>query len=621
MNKPTIFVLIVLALSFINVNAEKVTIINVNDTHSALTSGGERTKDLKGTLGGISRFANFVKKTRDIDTATIVLHAGDFSIGDIMYCNYLGIAELGLLNTIGVDAITLGNHEFDLTPAMLTFVLENGLTDSDIKILCANGNFDGTPDLKKYIHSNSIFTANGVKVGVFGVTTPNTAILSQPDPVTFEDEALLVQTIHKNVDYLQGEGCKIIIMLSHLGYWTDLALTESIYGIDAIIGGHDHYLINESYPLVDEKDCLIVQAGAYYSHAGKIEFDLTDGVVSEVNYILNELNSEDETDPTTDMILDAMIEEVESKYGPVFTQEIAVATETFSEVCEDLLTPGFKDTEVANLACDAFKAFGGTDIGITASGFTANPIYKGPLVGNDLYRAIGYGFNAENTLGYKLVKFDIKGSDIWAGISFGLQYIAFFDDYIIQCSENMRYKYAATMLEGMAFPIGILDWVLINGQPLDTNKIYSVTANEGIAMFLYQLNIEPKNLTYFENDVTEYMAIYDYVSKKKTISPRERGRINDVETENNPVYSLNTKAFPNPANSTTSLEFNVENEDFFQTYIYDMQGKPIIKTNGEFFNNGLNSINVNVSQFSAGSYTYIITNGTQRFIGKFAIQR
>ena len=112
--KSTIIFLIVL-FSFTNISAQAdtLTILHVNDTHSCLAPLAPRTTALEGTIGGIARAATVIGMNKMQEKNVLTLHAGDFSIGDLFYNLYFGVPELQLMKSMGFDAMTVGNHEFD----------------------------------------------------------------------------------------------------------------------------------------------------------------------------------------------------------------------------------------------------------------------------------------------------------------------------------------------------------------------------------------------------------------------------------------------------------------------------------------------------------------------------
>lgn len=626
------FVLLTVFFAYSNLSAVKVTVLHTNDSHTNLLPGGPRDQQLQAHIGGIARFATVIGISKMLNEDPLVLHSGDISIGDIMYCKYVGIAELQLMSSIGVDAITLGNHEFDLTPDILEMVIQQGKLNPNMKILSANGDFSAKPNLDAQIIPDTIFIRDGVKIGVFGMTTPETMLISQPSPVTFSMDANEIQAIVVGeVTKLKAAGCEVVIMLSHMGYANDIALAK-IPAINAIVGGHDHYLLEkpEIVKNLAGENCYVVQVGAYYENAGKFEIDVTDGKVTDIKWSLIPLDENiPEAEPIVE-ILNGMKEEVENTYGsiaPVYSTKIADVSETLEQSPIDLLKDGYNDTPVANLVTDAFRAWGGTEIGMTACGMTSHNLYKGPIVGADIYRMIGYGFNTKNSLGYRMVKFEMTGKDIMTGIQFGLLNIATTDDFLIQCS-NLTYGYKYIQQEGHPFNNrGMLQWVNVGGQPIDPNKWYSISSQEGILMFLEKMKagdfgdnwkVDFRNLIP-EEQLTEYMVLVGYFSQLKVISKPQGMRILEVEETDWVSIPEYIKVYPNPCMTEASFDFNICKSGHYSIMIYNQNGNMIQNLGIEMLTDGINSKTISTEKLNSGIYTYVVSNGTENIIGRFVV--
>lgn len=607
--------------------AEKVTILHVNDTHSNLTSGGPRKVDLTADIGGIAKLATVVGMTKMEDTAAVLLHAGDVSIGDILYCKNFAVPELQFLSAMGFNAVTLGNHEFDLGPDVLTQILTAGAVNPSMKLLCANGNFDAVPALKSLISSSTTVMANGVKVGIFGVTTPEVMYLSNPSPVYFNDTLEVVANlIAEEVTALKMSGCQVVVMLSHLGHYAD-TLCARIPGINLIVGGHDHFYLPEpeEYTNLLGGLCYVVQQGAFLEYAGKIEFDVHGDTVDFKKYTSIHLDESIPEEPTAAAAVAALVADAEQTYGPVFSQKIATISETFEEFQTNLADSGKHDTPVGNLVSDAFRAWGGTDIGLTASGFTSHPLYKGSVNGNDIYRMMGYGFNTDNGLGFRMIRVGIKGNDLAMGIQWGLLNILFNDDYLIQCS-GMTYDYA--LMYDPYHPdesYGGLISIKVNDEPMDTGKVYTITTHEGFVSFLELLGI-PYNVLSVPKDTTEFMVVQDYIFNQQLLSPYQPGRVQNVTTVGvkeetlKPVIA-NYSASPNPCKDETNISFNINNEGLYTFEIYNQQLKLISSSSPEMFISGSNTKNVQTNNLPNGFYIFVLKNANSRIVGSFIVAK
>jgi 5'-nucleotidase/UDP-sugar diphosphatase len=289
----SILLLLLVLSNKCSAQTDTITILHMNDSHSGLAPSGPRGKDLNGTRGGIARAATVIGYTKLTEPNVLTLHAGDFSVGDILYNAYFGVPELRLLSALGLDAMAVGNHEFDLTPATLKQVLDTSFSlGGGFPLLSANCILDDTlvRSLKKYIQPYSIKTYGMTKVGIFGLTTPETNLLSQPAPAFLDTNIIQISTAM--VDTLKAKGCTVIILLSHLGYNLDSLVATYVPGITIIIGGHDHYVFQTPRVIVNlaGDQVPIVQAGAHYSHIGKKHLALN---VQKVKLVFFSLNSMD----------------------------------------------------------------------------------------------------------------------------------------------------------------------------------------------------------------------------------------------------------------------------------------------------------------------------------------
>ena len=218
------------------------TLMNVNDTHSQIEPLAGQSVKINDTttyvdMAGMARLAAKVAEVRASHANTLLLHAGDAVQGTLYFTKYEGQAEFAFLNEIGVDAMTVGNHEFDKGPATLA----NFLGYAQFPIISANIDASADADLAGRIAPHTIATVGGQSIGIIGLTTPSTAAISSPGAdITFEDA---VSATNREVAELEGQGINKIIVLSHLGYDGDKALAQAVSGVDIIVGGHSHTLL------------------------------------------------------------------------------------------------------------------------------------------------------------------------------------------------------------------------------------------------------------------------------------------------------------------------------------------------------------------------------------------
>jgi len=500
------------------------TILHFNDSHSTLSPLGPRTTNLDGTQGGMARVASIIGLTQMTEPNVLLLHAGDVSIGDLFFTKYFAAAEFQLMNSLGFEAMAVGNHEFDLTPDALLGALQASFPpEGGFPLVSSNLIFDGTtPQLEAYIEPYTIIQKGPVKVGIFSLLTPETNLFSQPAPIIVSEE--IVEKAAEMVTILTAADCDIIILLSHLGIMYDELVASYVPGIDVIISGHDHYKFETPLTITDPLGgtTLLVQARSNYMYAGKMKLEIIGDDVQLLEYHLIHLDENIPEESTIKSVVDNLILEIESTYGPVYSQQMGYANAFFEEEANDLLNLGAHDTPVGNLVTDAFKSEFATDIAIQAGGSTALPLWKGPLVAADVFRVNGYGFNTTNGLGFQMVTFDIEGQNLLYGLEFGLSEIEKNDEFLLQVA-GMQYFYNGTMPATER-----LTGVLINGLPIDPTAIYSVSTNEFILQMLDFLGIPFSNVQLYQG-VTEFQVLKDYIiTQGGFIHPKKLGRILNV---------------------------------------------------------------------------------------------
>lgn len=553
MNRFVSSLLIVLSVMFYSITGTAqttLTILHINDTHSTLSSVGPRTNTLEGTRGGIARAASLIGYTKLTEPNVLALHAGDFSIGDLFYNTTFGVAELQILQSVGIDAMTLGNHEFDLTPVALTQALQTAFPTPAVGLPILSANAILTDPslavLNSYVSEYTTKQFGTVKVGIFGLTTPETNVISQPSPAVISEDIMTIAGTM--VATLQAQGCQVIILLSHLGYGLDQLVAANIPGINIIVGGHDHYLFDEPQIVPNLGGLtLIVQAKSNYLYMGKMHLNIDAlGVVSLLDYAMIPLDQTIPEEPTVLGILNGLIADIETVYGPVYSQQVGFAARFFEEEGLDLMKQGVHDTPVGNLVADAFRWKTGTQIAIEAGGSTAMALYQGPIVPADLFRVTGYGFNTVNGLGFQLVTLDITGAGLLAGLAFGLSNIEATDEYIINVS-GMEYIYDSKLP-----PEERLIFAKVGNNVIDPTATYSVTANEFVPLILNMLGIPFTNLQVLTGQ-TEFQTLTEYViTQGGLIYPKTQGRITNVDSRMYAATVTGVGIYNSPAGSFIS---------------------------------------------------------------------
>jgi len=517
------------------------TILHTNDSHSALLPMSHQPyptpftwlwpdhrmgwlDEFRGPRGfdrgyaGIARMSTLIKNLKRGKTNVLALHAGDVFVGSFEFNTYLGYPELKIMEGL-YDAMSLGNHEFDLTMDTLAGVISGMIAGGPpvtLPLLNANFNLDGHP-LSAMIQKSIIKEIDGVKVGIFG--------LLNEDPFNYGAEMIprlsgdINHVANMQVSSLESAGCQVIICLSHLGTSGDLELADDVAGIDVIIGGHSH---EEFRKAVVRGGKIIVQAGSHNRDLGELAVKLQpDGTVKLLKWKLHQVDTNVRPDPLLEPRLDALREGVVARFGPVYTKTVATAFRNISH--EWPSTGQYRDAPLGNLVTDAMryavKAVPGlppVDCAFDALGYTEFGIPAGRVVGNDILRAVPYGYDPATGLGFKLVIVPMPGQLVLGGLDFAVA-----NSLYAQVS-GLTYAYHSGI--GHVVP----ETVMINGEQVAANqgKIYFVLMTEGIFGFLNTL--AQGQLEAYPTGISEYTAVHDYMKSLGFVFYKSEGRVLDL---------------------------------------------------------------------------------------------
>lgn len=241
-------------------------------------------------LDNFPYISTVVNELREQNENNLLLHGGDVFSGDLYWNKYKGQADVVMMNYLGFDAVTFGNHEFDEGGSDVGHqALRNYILGAEFPVLGANLDFKGDQKLKNLykggiadnagggeIYDGTIVEIDGQKVGMFGLTTEDTVNISSPADVKVLS---YITRAKETVAALQAKGVDKIIALTHVGVdeaspaGSDQTLAKAVPEIDIIVGGHTHTALKEPITITDENNgkTLIVQAGQYGDYLGKLD--------------------------------------------------------------------------------------------------------------------------------------------------------------------------------------------------------------------------------------------------------------------------------------------------------------------------------------------------------------
>lgn len=253
-------------------------VLHTSDMHSRIEPVSRQSADRNAGLGGVVRRVSFVKQYRAEHPDVLLFDCGDFSQGTPYYNMFRGELEVKMMNLMGYDAMTIGNHEFD-------FGLENMarlFRMAHFPVVCANYEVTGTP-LEGLVKPYVVLERQGVRVGVFGLS-PRVEGLVQADKclgIVYRDPIPVAREMARLLR--KEEKCDVVICLSHLGLYGsglgdagDEVLAAQTEGIDLILGGHSHTFLERPafYENASRQEVPVMHVGKNGAYVGKIKLEL-----------------------------------------------------------------------------------------------------------------------------------------------------------------------------------------------------------------------------------------------------------------------------------------------------------------------------------------------------------
>ncbi len=469
------------------------TIVHVNDVH------GRISPDEREGAMGFAVFKAKLDELREEKDNFLLLDAGDVFHGTIDINISEGEAMVGLMNLLGFDAMTPGNHDFNYGYERLLELRDL----AEFPILGANivKEADGTSVFDPYV----IKEFDGFKVGIFGLGTEETKFKSHPkntEGIKFENPVAVAENMVKE---LKEQEVDVIIALVHLGIegtmeTTSKEVAEKVQGIDLIIDGHSHEELNE---LIG--DTLLVQTGNYLANFGLVELEIQEGKV--VNKEAKLIGAEDLVDITPDAEVEAEIERIKERNQEITS--VVVGT-TRVDLDGERANVRTGETNLGNLITDVMRKSTGADIAITNGGGIRASIGAGEVTIQDILTS----FPFTNTLAV----IEVTGEEILAAMEHGV------DLYPEQAGHfphvsGMSYKFDPNK------PVGerIVE-VLVGGEALVLDKKYTLVTNDfmasggdGYTMFANKPFVAEGGLL---SDV-----LIEHFKEVKEVEPKLEGRV------------------------------------------------------------------------------------------------
>lgn len=479
----------------------KLTIIHVNDHHGRMTAEpyiSQMSKDLKAEGENV-----------------LILDAGDSLHGQTVTNLSKGQAMVEVMNGVGYDAMVLGNHD-------LNYGVERALELSkmmDFSMLAANiVNEDGDNLFESY----KVFDMDNLKVGVFGIATPETVQKADPRIVadlTFEDP---LKTAESMVDALEGENCDIIIALVHMGLdessedKNKSEVIASVSGIDVVIDGHSHTILENGK---DVNGTLIAQTGEFGKNIGVVEITISgDEMIKTAKLV--KVQEEESSELTADKDITSKIKEEEEKISSITSVVVGNTPVILDGARESVRV---SDTNLSDVITDSMRYGTNADIAFLTGGNIRDSIEAGEITMEQVLVTLPFA-NLVATV-------ELSGADVLEMLEYGVS------KYPEVAAENIQISGVKFVFDSNAEPMNRVKKVTMeDGEELDVNKTYVVASNE----FLieggdgYEMMKNGVNMVYYKGDA-EMLA--EYLETNPAISAESAGRridmteLEDVEIE------------------------------------------------------------------------------------------
>lgn len=345
----------------------RITLLQINDAYVLEPVDG-------GRRGGMARLATLVKRARAANANTIFAHAGDAISPSPMSTVLRGEQMIAVLNAVGLDLATFGNHEFDFGPDLL----RRRMRESRFTWLSANVVERASGAAFGLSAREHVVVLGGLRVGLFGLTTPETATTSAPGPaVTFLDP---IASGRAAAAALRRSGAQLVVGVTHQHMHADRALAGAA-DVDVVLGAHEHE------PLVaEEGKALITKAGSDARYLVQIDVWLRpDGALVERSWTFHEVSGRVPEDPQVAALV--------RRYADRLNRELDTVVGRTAVPLEARRAPlRSGETNLGNFVADAMRARLGADAALINGGGirTDRIIPAGPLTKRDIHGLVPF---------------------------------------------------------------------------------------------------------------------------------------------------------------------------------------------------------------------------------------
>lgn len=426
--------LLTVSLYSVSANDDKsVDFLFVHDTHSHLESFQTLVDGETKTVGGFAKLKTLIDEKKAENPETILVDAGDFSMGTLVQTVFeTEAAELRMLGALGVEATTLGNHEFDYRTQGLVNMLDSAMESGDDLPTLLLSNIDwaameeaGLTEQQQLLKDSfdsygmkeyMIIEKDGVKIALLGIFGEDSLDCAPMCPLVFEDASTAVKRVISSIT----EEVDMYVCLSHSGTWEetekseDEILAKNVPELDLIISGHTHTTLEEP---IRHGDTYIVSCGEYGKNLGSLSMhEAEDGIWEMDSYELIPVTEDIAEDQAAKEKVDGFIESINTDYLSQFgyTREQVLTTNDipFSTVGD--LSSVHTEHNLGSLIADAYAFEIGeeVDVAIAPAGTIRDTYAEGEITVEQVFNSFSLGIGPDGVPGYPLVKTYLTGEEL-----------------------------------------------------------------------------------------------------------------------------------------------------------------------------------------------------------------
>ena len=332
---------------------EKLVLLHSNDMHGDFLAEAKEGMD----EGGVSLLSGYIKEVREKEPNTIYAIAGDMFRGSIIDSEYKGFSTIELMNFLAPDIVTLGNHEVDYGLAHLLFL------EKCAKFPVVNANMYVKTNHTRLFNPYKIMHVNGLNILFIGIITEEVLASTKSEEIigSFVDVWDAAKEVGVIVDNYKTTRIDLTVLLTHIGFDKDQELAKLLnpdWGVDLIIGGHTHTLMDE--PCV-VNNIPIVQVGVGTDQIGRFDITIDTDEHKMVDYTWKCLPINSTTcnkDEVLEDVLNSYKNETDRKYMKIVTNFKRTLTHPSR----------YQETELGDLFADLLQVDSSFDIMLYASG-------------------------------------------------------------------------------------------------------------------------------------------------------------------------------------------------------------------------------------------------------------